>query len=370
MSKKIYFIADSHITRLIYSNRPELHSDTYRALLSAAELIALEGKEAAVVFCGDNFDTRSPTPEDIRIFRKAVDIMTDAGVKVYGIEGNHDRVVSKDGSGKGGWISLIDGVEHINRKTVNIHGVYIHGLDYVQGSGIYEDLEKVPECDILVIHQPFAHISPFEPNAIELECLPDQVRKGVVAGHVHMYDIRKTANGVRAVSPGSTHAVKLGSPEGSFAVYDIDKDKFSRVATPYARRMVRFECDNEINIKDMMEDLSEILTDRDELKPVVGIKYRSDLSEAVIKAVDEIGNRAHVFLKVIPEEADEIVTEDSDIRNDVLLNRLFKAMKLEDELDGDLYEAALAIVDGFPDKAFELIRKKEKARDEITKDKT
>lgn len=52
--------------------------------------IAVEEKVDLMLFCGDGFKTRHPTPTQMRFFRQGLDILNAAGITVFLIPGNHD----------------------------------------------------------------------------------------------------------------------------------------------------------------------------------------------------------------------------------------------------------------------------------------
>lgn len=377
---KIYFISDAHLSYLIYANRQRINRDTYRAGLSVADYICNDGaKDKAVVFCGDNLDSKAPCPSDVQAFQAIVSKFMEALIPVYAIEGNHDKVAARIAAGEEDpedlsagyancqWLDLIEGVESINHKTVDIGGLKVHGLDYVQGKQIYEELEKIPECDILVLHQPFAHVSPFEANLLEVEGVPEQVHKAVVFGHVHISDKRKTSNGVWVVSPGSTHAQKLTHPHGAIAVYDTETNEFEFVETPEHRIMMRFVCMQELDLGPVENELKKFDSEDDRLKPIIGIKYNEDLGGQIFKLVDKYKKYIHYFPHVVPNDTvDVTLEEDEDVSTEEILSRLFESLGFDKEKkDKDLFENSLSIIEGHPEKAYEYILELEKERNEI-----
>lgn len=55
----------------------------------------IANKVELIVFLGDIFETRTPPPYQVSIFYKAIKRITDAGIKVIAIQGNHDSSKSK-----------------------------------------------------------------------------------------------------------------------------------------------------------------------------------------------------------------------------------------------------------------------------------
>lgn len=367
---KIYFIADAHLSGLLYANRPRIAGDTYRALRSVVAYIKKdEADEKCVVFCGDNLDSKSPGPKDIKEFISATDELWKAGIRVLGVEGNHDKVLSRSFSNTQ-WIKLAPSVEHIDGKEVTVMGLKIRGLDYVQGKKIYDSLSELPDCDILVMHQPLAHLSPFEANTVELEGIPDQVVKAVVSGHVHIPDKRKTSSGTHVVSPGALHAQKLTHSAGSFAVYDTETDSFDFINTPVHRLMKRFVCNNAGDMDEAEDFLRLLKEDADDSeKPVIGIKYSSDLGARLVEIRDRYADRIHFFPSIIPDDKEETeIEEDSGADSETIMRTLFKQLGMDCGKEHKIvFEKALEVVDGGREALFGYLRELEEERNEIEK---
>jgi len=373
---KIYFISDAHLAYLLYANRRGINQDTYKALLSVVSyIIDDEAIDKTVIFCGDNLDSKSPGPTDLLALQAAVKRLADANIKIYGIEGNHDKVAAKSTPKEAQghqWVDLVDNMESINKKLITLKdGTTVYGLDYIQGKQIYEELEKAPECDIIVLHQPFAHVSPFEANTLEVEGVPDQVNKAVVFGHVHISDKRKTCKGVWVVSPGAVHAQKLTHPHGAFAVYDTEENTFNFVETPYHREMRRFICHEESDLKEVEElFLANLTSEEDENKPLLGIKFADSIGKEVIALAEKYADKINFFPKVMPSEVSQVTADEvKDLSTEETLDTLFKALNFDKETDKDVYESALSIIEGHPDKVFKHLAILEEKRNEISKTK-
>ena len=377
---KIFFIADAHIAYLLYANRRNIKGDNYRALSSVVDaIIEDKEKDKVVVFCGDNLDSKSPQPSDIKLLQDVTKRLAKAGIPIFGIEGNHDRVAARKAAGEDDpeelsgpdtdnrWIGLVEDIELLTSNPVKLKsGLTMCGLDYIQGKGIYDALGNIPECDILVLHQPFSHVSPFEANILEVEGVPDQVRKAVVFGHVHISDKRQTSNGVWVVSPGSTHSQKLTHPHGAIAVYDVESNEFSFMQTPDHRKMCRYICETVDHIKRAEKDIKEMLSDDDDKKPIIGLKYKAALSEEVKAFQEKYEKQIHLFKKVVPDDVDQVTADDiKDLSTCEILDKLMETLSVEDE--ADVKEGALSIIEGSPDKVFNKLRKMEDERNEIIK---
>ena len=365
-SSDVYFISDSHLSERLYQGLPKAKGDSGRALSSVAEYIAEHGA-LAVVFCGDNLDKKSPTPEDISHMQESVKILTDAGIRVLGIEGNHDKVSAKHvDESAAGWIDLVRGISRLTMDEWKIGDLVFRGMDYVQGSGVYEALENVPECDVLVMHQPLAHIAGMEANSISLEGLPDTVLKAVVSGHIHTPSIVKTTSGVQVVSPGATHARGVADPRGTFVKLNTSSMTFEFINTPKHRRMRKFLLAGDSDMDDLCDYLEENSSDIDDDKVIVGGKYAAGLVDDVSSLKEEFVDRAFFVLNPLPAVEDAEVEDAEEMADDELLRELMESMGLSEKPYVDeLHALALAAVEGVSVKITECFKKLEDERNAI-----
>ncbi len=306
---KLFFIGDAHITELLWSSRPRIKADSERALTSIQEdIIADPTPNKAVILCGDNFNTKRPTANEVLILSHFIAQLTNAGIRCYGIEGNHDLAYNS-------WLLNI-GVIPLDKKITNVLDWTVYGLNYVVGNAIGAALEEVEqyEADFLILHQPFEHISPFEPNKLTVEDIPSSIKIGAVSAHVHVCDIRKNSSMQTYVSPGAIHARKMDHKGGSYVTY-TSEEGFQPHVTRYAREFLNFKIIDEESLKDTNIALGKIAVEEDiDLQPVVRIKYLPKYKEEIEEIFTDMNSNSHIILVPIQDSIKErAISKDTDM---------------------------------------------------------
>ena len=299
--KRIFYIGDAHIRRCVYQTRPAMAGDSYRALISIVDdIIAHEADEKALVMCGDVLDQITPEPEDIYVLTSQLQRLREVGIPVYAIEGNHDTVYNKpseEWEGGRQWAEVIEPIQHAAGRSVNILGSVHYFMSYVYGSKIYEILEKVPECDVLIIHQPMDYLSPFEAFTIGSDDIPATVHKMVVAGHVHTPDVRNIL-GIKVVSPGCTHIQRFTHEPGSYYSFDPDNDVGEHVKVKGQRIFLRFDLrEYEGTVKDLIEQIKNTVKHSGDIKPAVNIKFGQEHIQMLEDIKTAVASEVHLFDK-------------------------------------------------------------------------
>ena len=361
MKDDIYFISDSHLTKLLYQRLPKAAHDSANALMSVVRYIGEKGA-AAVVFCGDNLDKKSPTPEDLRDLQFAVDFLCDADIPVYGIEGNHDKVAARHlDSTATGWLDLVQGMRRLSPDAcVDINGITIRGLDFVQGKRVYDELESIGECDILVLHQPLDHLSGMEPNTITLEGIPDNVAKAVVCGHVHTPVMKTTESGVVVVSPGATHAQSASDPRGTFVRMTKDFE-FEYIPTPRHREMAWRIIADSADIEELESYCDEHGASDDCEKPIVGGAYAQRLSEELNALREKYRDKVFFVLKMLSQDVSADDESELAVCPEDIVDKLMRDMELDKrEYASELRDLALTAVSSSVEDLMAALDKKEK----------
>jgi len=339
----IWFISDAHITEQMYVHRPLIKGDSYRAIDSIVDKILEKKVNGSVIFCGDNFNSNRPSAKDVMRMSDATHRLEQQGIAVYGIQGNHDL-------SRISWMDLCD-VRSINDELVNIEGKQVYGLDYIPGARIFDELDRINrevECDLLVLHQPFAHLNPFDSYSLDVEDIPGSVKEAVISGHIHIPDKRVNSLGISVVSPGATHPRSISEPAGTYVQYN-DKD-FLHITTPSSRPIHRFKLRDKESCDAIKADLDKLAyfkeKDVDEW-PLVEIKYLVDASSR-LEELDTYADRSHMFLK---SESD-VSLDQEDIEIDINTS---KEEILEQciEKDSDEFTTILEMLSGNPEKIIE-----------------
>lgn len=183
---------------------------------------AIEQKFDAVIYAGDIFEKHTRSSDLEMYLRRKVQEMQRAGIRVLGIEGNHDQL-NTNSSLEICDIEPLDGLG--TPITTTVAGVDIYGINYCPpGPELRERLMEIPQgTQILVLHQTLSDVCNIASD-ISAQELADIVRpKGVryvAMGHIHNRWATCIA-GVHIVYPGSTEMTDCDEQPEKF-VYSVD----------------------------------------------------------------------------------------------------------------------------------------------------
>lgn len=263
----IFCVADCHLGRRL-RNRRMFANDSYDVFTEMCDKIIKDSsEEKALILAGDTTDKNYVDGKSLEVIADNIDRLYEEGITTYSIMGNHDY---DDKS-----ILSTQGAEDINEKLVDICGYKVYGLDYRPPEILRDDLQHVPECDLLILHQAFQHLMGFEgAYDVSVHSLPDYV-KNTFCGDIHVTDIKELEDDRLFISPGSLHPVKVdeGNKHG-FMKFDGEWE-FVPVTT---RQILRDELHNEEEFKAFDESVKKLKMDP---APVIEVKYEKSLSGKV-----------------------------------------------------------------------------------------
>ena len=289
MGDKIIFVGDAHIKAQMYSSRPGIQGDAYRAI-DRLRARALGKGVLAVVFCGDVFDSRVPGPADVACLRDFVEAVSTP-VQVMAIQGNHDLRV-----GGHSWCREVCRCEMPDAIKVGKADLVIQGLDHIPGTEFFDALESTQPCDILVAHQSWTHLDPFDSAPVGPEDIPGCVKHSMVMGHIHVRDARLEARGRWMVSPGGLWATSVDKERGGWCELDLATMKYAFVVDKGARAVHRF--DGALGALAFARELPP--TEPDD-RPIVDVMVREGESEQV-KELASLAGRCHLITRAAPME--------------------------------------------------------------------
>lgn len=219
----VLWCSDLHLKPACSVRKVPMGDDAFDAL-DQVEMLAIMSAVTAVILGGDVFDSMNPPGEALYRASSFVGRLKDVGIPTYYIEGNHDRV------NKNPYLSpkhyeehrLLSSIGAIPLETREIDGLVYHGIDYCPDQQLHERLDEVPPCDVLCIHAGFRHLLGHEgAYNLTMDDIPVNVKKLVLAGHIHVHDKRVTPNGVTVASSGSTwpwRVTELDKLHGAFLI--------------------------------------------------------------------------------------------------------------------------------------------------------
>lgn len=287
-------IADAHVSEMLYTHRPLIKGDSIRALESAVRRILELGNISTVIFAGDNFDSRRPSPVDVRNMTSAIATLLSFGCRVLSIQGNHDSCPLS-------WMSIC-GAEDLSGKTITLKdGLTVSGHSYCTGfrfSEMMQWISTLSTTDLLVLHQSMTHLNGFDPNGVDLEDIPDGVRLGVTCGHLHIPNIARSVSERFAVSPGSTHPRSLAELPGSFMVLENGVPRLEPISGN--RNIFRF---TKVTSEEALQEVLDFLKTLPEGvsvddMPLVEVRYTSEFVKHAT-SLESASTKCHIFHSVI-----------------------------------------------------------------------
>lgn len=263
--------------------------------------IAIWQKCDALILAGDNFDAAKPPARAVLMLQQIVRRAQDAGVRVLGIDGNHDCCNNH-------WLSVC-GIEALSDKPVVINGCAIVGINATRWGQfevrLKDMIDRQIRADILVIHQAVQELSDFASDftASAIAKLVRQLGVTYVAmGDIHGYK-ETVVDGVRFCYPGSTEMTAL----------DQDRQKSVEVVTctdgaittgTIALKTRPFK-DYRLNDE---ADLAQITRDAiAEVKPLLIVSYAASKRELASRA-EAVLQSSGLMYRMYP------VSEDTDVR--------------------------------------------------------
>lgn len=303
---RIVHFADLHLGIKQYG-MPERHDDF---LVAAAYVFhrAIELKADVVHLGGDVFHSLHPQASEVYFLYQQVQAARAAGIRVVGVDGNHDCVESA-------WLKII-GVEPLARfeqgspvATV-IGGVSFFGINGGRVSNIRADLDRLAtntfgRLDVLSMHLPLAEMAGFE--GVEMSCreIADKVAplgvRIVLLGDIHDYK-ETVIGGVRFVYSGSTEMTAANeNPDKTFSIVEIDaaslKTSVERIPV---RPVLHYRVDGEADLDTLLANINSATADP-RRPPMAMVTY--DSSVVGLRQKIELLLKGRALARVVPAGA-------------------------------------------------------------------
>jgi DNA repair exonuclease SbcCD nuclease subunit len=291
-------IADCHVGCRQYGMK-ERELDFYRALASAADA-AVDNKCDAMVVAGDLFDAVKPPAEAVCVVKDVVNALKDKGVRVLGIEGNHDL------TGDSYWLRVC-GIEPLDRRVVNVGGVRFSGFNYQRSDSLIQSLADFSEpstdenngCDVLVLHTGLVEMGDSFTGDLSVNSIMPYLKKlgvkYVALGHIHTY-MEPVYDGIHFVQPGSTELKDVSEQLNKRAMLvEISDGVVTQQPVPLKTRPVEV-----ITVKNE-DELHELLESGDTRKAFDGhlvVLYVANSIKDGVKRIEEMFSRHEVLFRI------------------------------------------------------------------------
>ena len=273
-----------------------------------------------MIGAGDLIDVRRPEPYVIGKLRESLDSLQSCGVPFYYIQGQHE--LDRDNP----WLqSVHPHATHINKRTIDLLGVKIYGLDWTVADNLSEEITDIPkDTDVFVCHQ------------VWQEFMGDMSYEGHLADvkveHIFTGDFHENrqifadpyslsdGNAGFVISPGSTNMRKITEPAKKYYYVLYDNMFWESYLIP-TRYVLRYEVYTALDLENVAADIEVQLSTvvrkhnwdnslpPNLCKPIVYVKYADDVVDtwSCLNRVCE--GVAHIFYKMITTQVEEAMSE-------------------------------------------------------------
>jgi len=271
-TKGTIVLGDLHLVSQTWRSRPEIQGDAYRSL-KAAVAYCLQ-KRLSLCLAGDTFDSASPDAEDVLIFRTQIDLLEEAGLPVYAIQGNHD-------GGHVTWFGAVHShIQHVHGKVFEpCEGLKVMGFDYMPASALEQQLGQVPaDVKCLMLHQAARPVLSM-PGAwnFDPEWVPHWVNR-LLMGDIHIptsFTWGKESLGNKGWYTGSAHMMKLDEPVQK-CMLEVSVDENGDAQAQHIALPSRSYVTSRVTSDEEVSAVCEIIRsvgETDEVPPVVVVSH-------------------------------------------------------------------------------------------------
>lgn len=329
---KILVASDLHLSSRVWRHRP-IEGDSYYAWAQIVEY-AVALSVDAVILAGDILDKQANLSEPIAKLVSGLEELTEHGVAVYYIQGQHEMQQTP-------WMSLKKAAMSLHKHETRFNDLRVVGHDYASESVLKEWLksEQVRQANVLVCHQVWQDFMGelASPQAAFAD-IPDNIElliTGDFHEHIERVITRESGSQLLVLSPGSTHMRSIAEPTthriflletvSSFAGDSAAKAKCTSLLlkSRQCRRIdIReFDDDDTINgeqwlilvntINLLLVDVARI-AEHQQLPvefhtPLLHVTHYTNQHAIVKRLTEEFQLRAHLFFKPVRnEQADDV----------------------------------------------------------------
>jgi hypothetical protein len=339
--------------------------DSYHSLAQIVDYCVEPGMNLPLIAGGDLFDKPDPDPVSVNVMCREMDKMQEAGLPVYFIQGQHERVRRNLGEdhGRPEWMRVHPWPTHVHGQTFEIDGETFYGLDWTPKEHIEEAFDNIPdEASVLVAHQVWSEfMGGWIPSECELSMLlvrAPQI-KHVLTGDFHehteaCYPAGADVDELTMYSPGSISMRSISEPSNKFFYHFRNGDISSEPGHSMSHHNLETRHFEEVTIEheDDFHELSVLVNQGEHLdslpeviaKPLLRVSYLDTIPDVYNRIHATVGDQAYLFTKPVSEESDVPDITDA-ARHEVIDRGLEGALSLVIEDPNDpVYQTALRLL--------------------------
>lgn len=295
-------IGDLHLDPFIWRRYRQVNGDAFYGLANCVQL-AID-RQLPLVLVGDVFDTVDPEPQVIRFFREQMDRCEAEVVRVYTLQGNHDRRPVPWTSAVHDWPVYIGDGRH-----VDIGGVRCRAFDYDTRDNIQQRLVQLDDRPrVLFLHQAVRQALRFEGQwNCDLEWVPEDIPLTIM-GDIHSEWQQQFRTGQLAYYTGATHArdISQRGPKSCLQVHDdLQVDRL-----PIDSRSIELlTVMSDAQVADALGWLDQAIARQPRLIPTLFIKHTSSQTANCAQLGAQYMGRAFVLSELIEEDEAQVATQ-------------------------------------------------------------
>jgi len=318
-----------------WTSRQSLEGDAYYSFRQIVDY-AIEHK-LPIIAAGDLIDKQRNESRVVAFLSEQMRRLRDADVWFLYIQGQHEYQPIP-------WLSaLSDWPDHLDAQVIDLPaGISVGGYDWSTPDVLEVKLgHGAANADVLVMHQVTQEwMGGIAPGEVAFTQIPDV--EALIIGDYHELsgvEHHKGAQGqpLTVLSPGSTCMQSISEPVNKY--FYVMYDDLSFEAVPLKTRKVLKP--NEIWLPEQLDTFVENVGHQldgavqraidsefpGELhKPILYVKYSSQLEDAYRRLERAIGDRAHFFYKELRPEATEEQKKQRQVREQILVSGLVGAL--------------------------------------------
>jgi len=362
------FSADWHLSYNTWARYPDLTGDSYYGLRQIVDY-CLKHK-LPLIAAGDLFDKPSPDPLSVNVMCRNMDLMEEAGLPVYFIQGQHERTKRDMASAEEGvtseWLGVHTWPTHVHGQSFTIGDYKFYGLDWTPIDRIDDAMQGIPsDTDVLVCHQVWRE---FMGEMIQTEYSMDKVPhvQCILTGDFHEHTAVDFCDEVLDPANQAEHTTEMFSP-GSISMRTIAEpvDKyFYRVeeglkgelvpmSKPLRSRSVaKWEINTEADLDEFVEmeggkarlEAEAHALPEELRKPIIHVRYCDVLEDVYARITAAAESFSHLFMSALKTANNEELLLDEEARRNVLDGGLEESLRLIIDQDDPIYGTVLRLL--------------------------